>query len=168
MALSPNRWAYFSRASKLVVQTLPDPVTPNVAKSPSRPSPKTPSTNGSIPVPLKISSCVASSSKTLVNANFSTARFLESLGGWIVMCVDNPFRGGSTVRYRSGGGRRGYKDCCVNCTKGEGGGRRRRYTWKSEVVEGLGGGSILMAGWRWYAALAYSICISLSPQETCE
>jgi hypothetical protein len=63
-----------------------------------------------------------------------------------VICVGNPSfeleRGGSTVRYRSGGGRRGYNDCGVSCTKGEGGGRSRRYTWKSEVVEGLRGGSI--------------------------
>ena len=66
-------------------QTLPEPVTPNVATRPSLPSPITPSTRGTIPVPRNISSCDASSSKTLVKANFSTARFRDSLGGWIVI-----------------------------------------------------------------------------------
>ena len=69
-------------------QTFPEPVTPNVASKPSLPSPITPSTKGITPVSLKISSCPASSSKTFVNANFSTARFRESLGGRIVIWVD--------------------------------------------------------------------------------
>ena len=34
--------------------------------------------------------------------------------------------GGSTVRYRSGGARSGYKDCCVSWTNGDGAGLRRR------------------------------------------
>lgn len=72
------------------IQTLPDPVTPSVAISPSLLSPITPSTKGRIPVSRKRSICSAASSKTLVKANFSTARFLESLGGLSVICVGMP------------------------------------------------------------------------------
>lgn len=64
-----------------VIQTLPDPVTPKVANNPSLPSTRTPSTKGTTPTPLNMSSWVAPSSNTLVKANFSTALFLESLGG---------------------------------------------------------------------------------------
>ena len=85
-------WLYrtsilLTNCSKRTMQTFPDPVTPNVATSPSLASPSTPSTSETIPVPLKISICSACSSNTLVKANFSTARFLESLGGLRVMCV---------------------------------------------------------------------------------
>lgn len=86
--------------------TFPEPVTPSVASRPSRPSPppaaSTPSTSGMTPVPWKMSSCDAASSKTSVNANFSTARRRLSFGGFSVMCVGAPSVGSSTVRKRSG------------------------------------------------------------------
>ena len=79
-----------TRMNTRAFQTLPDPVTPNVANNPSLPSPSTPSTKGTTPVPLNMSICSACSSKTLVNANFSTARFRESFGGLRVMWVGMP------------------------------------------------------------------------------
>ena len=45
-----------------------------------------------------------------------------------------PGDAGSTVRYLSGGASSGYSDCWVSWTKGEGGGRSRRYTWNSELA----------------------------------
>lgn len=41
------------------------------------------------------------------------------------------------MRYLSGGGRSGYSDCEVNWTKEDGAGLRRRYTWKSDIDDGL-------------------------------
>lgn len=87
--------------------TFPDPVTPRVASSASVPSPpygaKTPSTKLATPVQWKMSSCVASSSKTWVKANFSTAR-RRSLGGLRVMCLGGAslsVSGCSTCKKRS-------------------------------------------------------------------
>jgi hypothetical protein len=88
--------------------TFPDPVTPRVASSPSRPwcplAPTTPSIMGTTPMPLKRSSCFASSSNTCVKANRSTARLrLSVVGGLIVMCVGWLASGSSTVRKRIAG-----------------------------------------------------------------
>lgn len=85
---------------------------------------------GSMPVSWKTSNCDAASSKTLVNPNFSTARFRVSFGGWRVTCVGTAgtisasscdASGGSTARKRSGSSFWAI------------GGRRRRKTWKSDA-----------------------------------
>lgn len=101
-ALRPNTHA------RCAEHTLPDPLTPSVARSASVPSPpcgaRTPSTRGTTLVQWKTSSWVASSVKTWVKANFSTAR-LRSFGGLRVMWVgaaDGLSVGeGSTARKRS-------------------------------------------------------------------
>lgn len=104
-----------------ILNTFPDPVTPNVAKSASVPSPpcgaRIPSTRGTILVQWKISSWVASWSKTWVKANFSTAR-RRSFGGfkviWVTAADGASGAGGSVVMNRGAGDAPGV------------GGRRRR------------------------------------------
>ena len=89
--------------------TFPEPVTPRVATRPSLcfvpGGAKTPSTSDSTSTPLKMSSWDASSWKTRVKANFSTALRLESAGGDTTMCVGALLalskNGSSTARYRS-------------------------------------------------------------------
>lgn len=74
-----------------------------------------------------------------MNPNRSIARFLESFGGWSVMCVGYGFsvdpscigdccEGRSTSSHGSVGCSAMF--CCM-------GGRSLRYTWKSEVREGI-------------------------------
>lgn len=114
--------------------TFPDPVTPKVANNPSRPwypgAPSTPSSMGTMPVPLNMSVWCASSSKTCVKANRSTARLRLSLtSGRTVICVGWLSRS-STVRNRGLAGLDG---------------RRRRYTSKS-ALDGRGGGFMAIVG----------------------
>lgn len=118
--------------------TFPEPVTPSVATTASVPSPprgaNTPSAREAISVQWKTSSCEASSSNTLVKANFSIAR-RRSVGGFNVMCDGCDFSlssGTSMFKMRSG----------VEVAPA-GGGRRRRYTSKRLWDDGLGGASMV-------------------------
>ena len=45
-----------------------------------------------------------------------------------------PGDAGSTIRYLSRGASSGYSDWWVSWTKGDGGGRSRRYTWNNELA----------------------------------
>jgi hypothetical protein len=81
---------------------------------------------------LNTSRWLAPSSKTLVKANFSTARFLLSLkGGRMVMWVGKLSTDSSTSKNRS--------------LFGVVEGRNRRYT-SNRAVDGRGGGSIAIRG----------------------
>lgn len=96
-------------ADMAALATFPEPVTPSVAINPSRPwlslGAKTPRMIEETSTPSKTSNWVASSSKTRVKANFSTALRLESTGGARVIRLGIPCGsssdGSSTVRNRS-------------------------------------------------------------------
>lgn len=119
--------------SHMVQHTFPEPLQPSVANSPSLPwwpgAPMTPSIIWTMPVPLNRCICCASSSKTCVKANRSTARLRLSfvfVGGCIVIWVGWPWLLSSTVRKRA-----------LVALEG----RRRKKTLKSEL-EGRVGASM--------------------------
>lgn len=122
----------------IYAQTFPLPETPSVATTPSLPSAKTPFINESIPVSSKMSNCFVCSSNTFVKANFSTALFLDSFGGWTVIRVghfsallESSVFAGSTVRYVSDFGACDPAFSFI-------GGRSLRYIWKRDVCPWAG------------------------------